>query len=703
MSTASLSSITRTPYFPYIDGLRALAVLAVLIYHLDGSWLSGGFSGVDVFFVISGYVVSASIASFQGRGLLQFLAYFYSRRIKRIFPALIVCLLATAYATALFVPSSWLSDVNQRTGLFAFFGLSNFILARTGRDYFSPTTEFNPYTHTWSLAVEEQFYLVFPVLFLAWLSGRQGRALSIGLFVATGIASLLFAAWQSQAAPTDAYFLSPSRFWELAAGVLLFQLTPQKPVIETESPGPWRGVLGALSLLLLLGGLAFSSQEKFPFPGALPAVLGTLGVIFCLHQRAQTSRLHGILSSAPLVAIGRISYSLYLWHWPVCVLFRWTVGLNTPVLRLLAVLLAFALAIVSYHWIENPIRRARTLRHLPQFAVILLGLACLGGGWWAALKITHNEPRISLSTVSQHAQAWYPNGVSLSAEYPGCNADPEYHDVNGTLQLIFKPNGCVTPRPLNEHVLYVIGDSHALAYERLFRQYAQRTSTQVVVYGNGGCPFLSLQAWRDIDSAACNQKAEISLQDLRARIKPGDVLFLASLRLSRISDQWAYFGENRTDYDMLSAKANSGRRRSVKAAVVLLREFTDKGVQVVFDGPKPVFKAPPFRCADSFNRNNPICAPGLTVSKALLERYRRPVLAAFNKISQQLPGVSVWDPFPILCPDSECDSFHNGQPLFLDGDHLSGEGNLLLLKDFMGFMAKRLEPRDGAVLGQRRF
>lgn len=699
MSSTPLPPITRMPYFAYIDGLRALAVLAVLIYHLNGSWLPGGFVGVDVFFVISGFVVSASIASFPGRGLFQFLAYFYARRIKRIFPALIVCLLVTAYATALFIPASWLSDVNQKTGLYAFFGLSNFILASTGRDYFAPTTEFNPYTHTWSLAVEEQFYLVFPLLYLAWLSGRKGRALSVGLFVAAGIASLVFAGWQSQVSPTDAYFLSPSRFWELAAGVLLFQLTQNKRAYIDQTSWVWRSMLGSLSLLLLLIGLALSSPAHFPFPGALPAVLGTLGVIYCLHRNEQTSRLHALLASRPLVAIGRISYSLYLWHWPIFVLFRWTIGLNTPLLRFLAVLLAFLFAIVSYRLIENPIRHARFLQRLPQFGLILLGMVCLGTGWWGAEKIASNEPRISLSTVSRHAEAWYPNGTSLSADYPGCNADPEYHDVKGTLQLVFKPRGCVTSRALNEHTLYVIGDSHALAYEKLFRQYAQRTSTQVVVYGNGGCPFLSMQPWRDIDNATCNRNAEISLQDLRLRIKQGDVLFLASLRLPRISDQWAYFGENVTDRDMLTAKANAGRKRSVKVAIDVLREFTDKGVHVVFDGPKPVFRAPPFRCADSFNRNNPICAPGLTMSKELMERYRRPVLASFNKITQQLPGVSVWDPFPILCPNSQCDAFRDGQPLFLDGDHLSGNGNLLLLKDFMEFMAKRLVRLDAPVMG----
>lgn len=699
MSATPLPPITRTPYYPYIDGLRALAVLAVVIYHLYAPWLPGGFVGVDVFFVISGFVVSASIASFKGRGIFQFLAYFYARRIKRIFPALIVCLLITAYATALFIPASWLSAVNQQTGLYAFFGLSNFVLAQTGRDYFAPTTEFNPYTHTWSLAVEEQFYVVFPLLFLAWLSGRKGRALSIGLFVAAGLASLIFAGWQSTASPTEAYFLTPSRFWELAAGVLLFQLTQQKPVADTVSPSPIRGIFAGLSLLVLLAGLALSSPKHFPFPGALPAVIGTLGVIFFMHRHPQLRRLHLLLGNAPLVYIGRISYSLYLWHWPVFVLFRWTVGIDTPLLRALALILAFALAIASYTLIENPIRHAHALRRLPQAAIIVLGLACIGGSWWGANQMSLHLHQLSLSTLSKNQDEWYPHGSFYSVDNPACLAEPEYHNVGGGLMMIYKPYNCATPRPLNPRSLYVIGDSHALAYEGLFKQYAIRNSTQIFAYNNGGCPFVSLQPFRENDNPQCQQYAKASLEDLRNRLKPGDVLFLASLRLARLSDQWATFDDAGAAAQMFGAGADAGRDRAVAEAVASLKEFADKGVQIVFEGPKPLFRAPPFRCADWFNHNNPICKPGFSVSKELLESFRKPVLESFAKMTAQLPNSSVWDPFPILCPGKECEAFRDGKPLFLDGDHLSGNGNVLLLKDFTEFMAKRLVPLDPPVVG----
>jgi peptidoglycan/LPS O-acetylase OafA/YrhL len=214
--------ISRIAYFPYIDGLRAIAVLSVLIYHLNSDFLPGGFAGVDIFFVISGFVVSASAGAFGQLSLPQFLLLFYSRRIKRIAPALIVCLLATTLASALLIPPAWLSDTNQRTGIFAFFGLSNFILAQTSGDYFSPRSEFNPFTQTWSLGVEEQFYLIFPILFFGWIGGRT-RLLTAVAFGVGFLASLSWSWYLSGTDNASAYYMITSRFWQLASGALLYQ------------------------------------------------------------------------------------------------------------------------------------------------------------------------------------------------------------------------------------------------------------------------------------------------------------------------------------------------------------------------------------------------------------------------------------------------------------------------------------------------
>lgn len=696
----SLRSVTGSPlmplpYQPYIDGMRALAVLSVLLYHLHGPWLPGGFVGVDVFFVISGFVVSASVAGFKGRGLGQFLGYFYSRRITRIFPALIVCLLLTALFSALFIPAAWLSAVNQQTGFYAFFGLSNFILAQSGRDYFAPATEYNPYTHTWSLAVEEQFYLVFPLLFITWLLGGRGRKLSIGLFAIGALASIGYAAWTLRSDPITAFFMAPGRFWELAAGVLLYQCIGQRH--EQPAARHQQG-LALAALLLILLAFVISRPGNFPFPGALLAVTGTLGVIACLHRRP--GFMHRVLGWRGLVLVGRLSYSLYLWHWPVFVLFRWTCGLETAVTRLAAVTLAFMLAFASYHWVENPLRHSRLLRRLPKAVTLLAGLTAIGLGSWGASQLDKHTASISLSQLSRQPEMWYPHGWSVNSQRPGCNADPEYRNAEGGLLLIYQARGCQQPLPPASSTLYVIGDSHALAYEGLFKQYAMQTGRTVHAYNNGGCPFISLQPWRDSENPVCLQHIDAALRDLRTRIKPGDILFLPSLRMPRLADQWGAFSDEKVQEQVFSERAIAGRQRAQADAIEALREFADSGVHIVLEGPKPLFKAPPFRCADWFNRHNPVCAPGFSLPREELQTYRQPVLDGFAEIARQLPAVHIWDPFPLLCPGAECSAWHNGLPLFLDGDHLSGYGNQLLLPHFIHFLDSQTAEQDFGVINR---
>lgn len=692
--TAPLHTLTRTQYFPYIDGLRALAVLSVLVYHADEALLPGGFVGVDVFFVISGFIVSASVANFKGQGLLEFVTYFYAHRIQRIFPALIVCLLATALVSALFIPASWLSMVNEKTGLYAFLGLSNFILAQNGRDYFAPTAEFNPYTHTWSLAVEEQFYFVFPLLFLGWLSGRRGRTLSAVLFSVFGLASLGWAAWQSGANPTQAYFLLPSRFWELAAGVLLFQLigVSSEPR-ASEGHSFFHLVAGVLCLLLVLGALALSTSARFPMPGALPVVIGTLGLIWSLHRHPELRSLHDLLGNRPLVFVGKVSYSLYLWHWPVFVLFRWTWGLDTPLLRAVALAVILLLAVGSWRLVEAPFRHGLRSGLKQQRHIILGGLVILVCAWGLGTALAKLQPYISLSVVSRQADLWYPHGVPNPTEVSDCKADPERLNVDGGRLLIYSPVGCDNAALLNPASIYVIGDSHAIAYEGLFRQYAMRQAVRIHVYTNRGCPFISLQPWRDLDNPLCRRYTEAALRDLKTRAKSGDVLFLPSLRLARLSDQWVHFGEDKAREEMFGPRAKTGRHRAVADAVATLREIAGRGVHIVFEAPKPLFKAPLFRCADWFNRSNPICAPGFVMPRALLDAFREPVLESLTEIARRLPGVSVWDPYPILCPEQECSAWRDEKPLFLDGDHISGYGNSLLMPSFAATMMEHLNPQ----------
>lgn len=224
MKTDALNS----GYIYGIDGLRAMAVLAVIIYHLNNSTLPGGFAGVDVFFVISGYVISRSLSDSESTDFIDYLLGFYKRRIIRILPALLLCLLVTTIASVLFIPYSWLSGLNEKTGLAAFFGISNFVFVIFNDGYFAPRGEFNPFLHTWSLAVEEQFYVIFPLIYFAWLNYRNNKniygILSRYTLVILLVASLAFSYFETFSNHDRAFFLLPSRFWELASGAFLFQL-----------------------------------------------------------------------------------------------------------------------------------------------------------------------------------------------------------------------------------------------------------------------------------------------------------------------------------------------------------------------------------------------------------------------------------------------------------------------------------------------
>ena len=677
-----------------------MAVISVIIYHLNASWLPGGFVGVDVFFVISGFVVSASIAHFKGVNFWRFLAFFYARRIKRIFPALIVCLLVTGYVSALFIPNSWLSDLNQQTQFFAFAGLSNFILAANGRDYFAPTTDFNPFTHTWSLGVEEQFYLIFPVLFCAWLYGQRGKRASVVLFGVGVVVSLIFSAWQSRVEPTNAYFLSPGRFWELGAGVLLYQIITLFSKDGRRSQDSLSGFIGTSAFVGLLISFAISTPNNFPMPGAILAVISTLGIIFSLYKKSCLPWLQALLGNRYILFFGKSSYSLYLWHWPTFVLFRWTCGLDTWVTRLAALAITFLLATLSYFLVEKSTRRIRTGKKLNNPAIIIAGLCIIGLAYKAALVIDAQFDKISASVVTKDANLWYPDRVAASEDYPGCTANPQAIVDEGVKVLVFKPERCLLEKPSRYNVLHVIGDSHTLAYEALYKQFAIKNNLEIDVYSNGGCPFISFQPERDLDNPMCMQNTQDSLRALHKRVKPGDVLLLASLRLPRFSDQWVYFGTESHQKTFFSAQAQSNRERSIKYAISTLRSFTSKGVQVVFDAPKPIFKLPPYRCSDWFNRDNPICSHGMTMDRDLLQTYRAPVLASYEQVIRALPTVTIWDPFPVLCPGKICSVWSEGHSMFFDGDHLSAFGNMKLLPDFSAFMLPRMAKQIPAAMAE---
>lgn len=250
-SRIEVPSNSSRDYRPDIDGLRTIAVVAVILNHLDRNALPLGYLGVDIFFVISGFVITSSIYYRAEAGFYEFWSGFYARRFKRLFPALAACVLITSILICLVDPRPVAS---LRTGMSALFGLSNIYLLKQATDYFGTWADINAFTQTWSLGVEEQFYLLFPVL--VWVSGF-GRTRSSKPFIAVaalaGLSSIIFYIFISTKSPPSSFFLLPARLWELALGVLLFAFVrAPKPVSQFASPVPASLVMAALVLLLFI-------------------------------------------------------------------------------------------------------------------------------------------------------------------------------------------------------------------------------------------------------------------------------------------------------------------------------------------------------------------------------------------------------------------------------------------------------------------
>lgn len=335
-------------YRPEIDGIRAFAVTAVIINHFNKELLPSGYLGVDIFFVISGFVITSSLSGRPCKDFCDFLVGFYSRRIKRLVPALVLFVIVTSVLISLFNPSP---ESSLKTGITSLFGLSNLYLLRQSTDYFALSTELNVFTHTWSLGVEEQFYFLFP--FLVWFTGfgRLANKGSRNLFWVMGslsITSLIAFVYSYRTNQPAAYFLMPTRLWEMGAGCLLFLgLKHFNRFSLTLEKTPSLIVVGAIiSVLFVPSYLAWKATFAIV---ALTAVL-----ITCLRSGTNGYK---IFTHPRVVYIGLISYSLYLWHWGVLSLSRWTIGIHWWSVPF-QIALMLLLSIASYRYIETPLRRS---------------------------------------------------------------------------------------------------------------------------------------------------------------------------------------------------------------------------------------------------------------------------------------------------------------------------------------------------------
>jgi peptidoglycan/LPS O-acetylase OafA/YrhL len=449
------------PRRPDVQGLRALAVLAVVAYHA-GLPLPGGFVGVDVFFVVSGFVITSMLRrEREATGRIAF-GTFYLRRFKRLFPALAVVVAFVAVASSLALAPGPQEEVAQ-TGIGALFSFANWVIAWTTGGYFDAPAAANPLLATWSLSVEEQFYLFFPaVLALCWLSRRRAVAFAVvGVLTVGSLAAMLVGGrvWLL------GFYGPVARAWEFGAGSLVALATARCDVGSRKAAI----LLSALGLeALLIAGSVVGAGTRWPGLWTLLPVGGT--VLLLLGGTNAASPLTKLLSVRPLAAVGDWSYSIYLWHWPPIV-FAVALWPHTPHVREYAALASFAPAVLSYRLVEQPFRfmEVRPARRLALLATALVAMPFAVDSALAATVKGVWSPGFEQSDMT----ATYPGEVGeapfyahIASTYPPCAGELLAHAL-----YFERTPRCAETTRRTQPTIALIGDSHA---EQLFPALAAR-------------------------------------------------------------------------------------------------------------------------------------------------------------------------------------------------------------------------------------
>ncbi len=463
-------------YRPDIDGLRAIAVVLVVMYHLGVGFTKGGFIGVDIFFVISGYLISGIISSEIDAGHFSLLG-FYERRVRRLFPALFGMLIfssALAYLV-LFPPEL---EYFGATLAAATIFLAN-ILFYNGEGYFAGTHQAIPLLHTWSLAVEEQFYLLYP-LALAPLLGRNKGALCWFALVVAAALSFALCLFLVKHDRSAAFFLLPSRAWELLLGCLL--ALGAIPELRHERHRQWASIVGLLAILIAAGAI----NRGTAFPG-WAAMAPCLGAVMIIHSGAKGDTLvYRLLSSRYAVFIGLISYSLYLWHWPLIVFYTAHFGFLSDTERLLLGATSIAVAALSWRYVESPFRQRR---RMPRRKLLFSAAAMASA---SALLLA------ALFVATDGLSNRYPASVRQLAEFK-YDPDPQMRHGTCFISRAFSQKPAVDQTCLrldaNRRNILLVGDSHAAHYwaglAAVFTDinFLQATASGCTpVLGGGGAP-----------------------------------------------------------------------------------------------------------------------------------------------------------------------------------------------------------------------
>jgi len=495
---------------PDIEGLRAVAVILVVLYHAGLPSLQGGFIGVDIFFVVSGYLITSLLAQeLSSSGRIN-LSRFYARRARRLLPALtlvvvIVCLIQAIIASPLV-------QVNVlKAALATILYSSNLYFAHTKLYYFLQGAGSEPLLHTWSLAVEEQFYLVWPIFLLLLRNVLKSVRSRILVIAATTIISFMGCVWLTALNQVMAFYLSPARAWEFSIGGLL-AFVPLHWMTARETLCKWLGAAGLIALVLC--GVLMADSARFPgYIAAIP-VLATLAALQA-GAGAPNSPVARVLKWRPLQYLGGISYSLYLWHWPVLMMAPEIVSSDSAAVRAACIVLSVGLAAITHVAVENPIRFNSFLGSRSLLSLALVGLSmtiCIGGlaMWWVALS--HSAQFRKFNEARNDVPSFYRTG---------CTAD-----LSGG-----SPNLCSFGELANpESTVVLYGDSHAAQWFPAMKVIADSRHWKLVTIIKSSCSPVNIKTLNNTRAIeACERWRKLTIAAIQ-EMHPNTVVMSSSSR-----------------------------------------------------------------------------------------------------------------------------------------------------------------------------
>lgn len=605
-----------------IDGLRAVAILPVVFFHAGTSWFKGGFVGVDVFFVISGYLITSLIAQEIRAGSFSIVS-FYERRIRRIFPALFTVVLCSSVAAALILAPGDFRAFGRSVVATALFGSNILFWSESG--YFDAAAETKPLLHTWSLAVEEQFYIVFPLVLVgAYRLLGQRWMLALGALAAISFA---LNAWKVASEPSSVFYLAQFRAWELLLGSLaaLGAIAPLRSQLARE--------LACFAGAAMIGYSVLALSDETLFPG-FAALLPCLGALALIHAGAGSNGtlISRALSARPIVFVGLISYALYLWHWPMLVLARRLALRDLTALETSAVVAAaLVLAALTWRFVEQPVRRRRFAAsgRKPLFAAAAASmLAALSFGLLAAA---------------------FPHSIALQGDYVAqhIRGREDYRDRNcflGEDQSYAdwsRQGPCLIDNRASRTVL-IWGDSFAAHYIPGLAGNPAATGLNFVQYSAYSCPPV---LGARIPWAPNCQDFNNHVEDILARFNVDGVVLAA---------RWErYWGKH------VASQALEQTVAGLKA----------RGIRVALVGQGPSFEfSDPAEYLFRTGRERPPSRPGQRINDEL--RTTR--------------GYDVFfDPTQFLCRSGGCTLTSGGQFLYWDSGHYSSHGSRLISDDLL--------------------